>query len=77
MFRPISVNDAYGSILDQVLIGSRVGFTLWWTLGSDKVEVSVLLGEGMPSPTSFAVFLDGHWSEWGWERPSEGATTIA
>jgi type VI secretion system protein ImpM len=70
------MTGAYGQILDQVLVGSKVGFSLWWTLGSDKVRASVLLGSGMPGPTSFAAFLDGKWSEWGWKRPAEGETTL-
>ena len=69
--------DVYGQILDQVLVGSKMGFTLWWTLGSDQVHASVLLGAGMPAPQNFAAFLDGKWSDWGWERPAEGAATMA
>ena len=68
---------AYGYILDQVLIGSKTGFSLWWTLGSDKVKASVLLSADMPAPTNFAAFLDGNWGDWGWERPAEGQATLA
>ena len=67
---------AYGQILDRVLTGGGVGFTLWWTLGSEKVRASVLLGTGMPSAANFAAFLDGNWTEWGWEHPSGGEQTL-
>ncbi len=61
--------ETYGRILDQVVMGGSVRFSLWWTLGSERVQASVLLGEGLPLPGNFAAFLDGRWSDWGWERP--------
>lgn len=64
----------YAHILDRVLMGSDVRFSLWWTVGSEKVRASVLLGQGMPAPTNFAALLDGNWDEWGWERPSGTAS---
>jgi type VI secretion system protein ImpM len=67
--------STYAHILDRVLMGNNVAFSLWWTLGSDTVRASVLLGSGMPAPPNFAAFLDGRWDEWGWERPG-GSTTI-
>ena len=63
------LSDTYGRILDQVVMGGSVRFGLWWTLGSDKVSASVLLGTGLPPPANFAAFLDGQWSRWGWELP--------
>ena len=66
----------YARMLDQVLMGNNLQFSLWWTQGSDRVRPSVLLSPGMPAPPNFAAFLDGEWDEWGWERPGggEGAT---
>ena len=58
----------YARMLDQVLMGNNVPFSLWWTQGSDRVSPSVLLSPGMPAPPNFAAFLDGAWDEWGWER---------
>ncbi len=63
----------YARILDQVLMGNNLQFSLWWTLGSERVRPSVLLSPGMPEPPNFAAFLDGQWDEWGWERPGGGA----
>ncbi len=68
------LSATYAHILDRVLMGSNVRFSLWWTVGSEKVRASVLLGQGMPAPTNFAALLDGNWDEWGWERPSGTAT---
>jgi type VI secretion system protein ImpM len=36
----------------------------------------VLLNGGLPNPANFAAFLDGHWDEWGWERPGDGEATL-
>ena len=68
--------DTYAQILDQVVVGTEARFSLWWTLGSEQVDASLLIGAGLPSPTSFTAFLDGQWSQWGWERPRDGATAI-
>ena len=70
------MSATYAHILDRVLMGNNVEFSLWWTVGSEKVRASVLLGTGMPSPANFAAFLDGRWAEWGWERPDGPAATL-
>ena len=62
----------YARILDSVLMGNNVPFSLWWTQGSERVRPSVLLSPGMPAPPNFAAFLDGQWDEWGWEHPGAG-----
>ncbi len=66
----------YAQILDQVLMGNNVQFSLWWTLGSERVRPSVLLSAGLPAPANFAAFLDGQWDEWGWARPGDGQATL-
>ncbi|MQP66268.1 type VI secretion system-associated protein TagF [Niveispirillum sp. SYP-B3756] len=63
--------DTYGRLLDQVLIGFNNRFSLWWTSGSDRVASSLLIAPGLPAPQNFAAFMDGHWEEWGWERPAD------
>ena len=68
------LSATYAHILDRVLMGNDVQFSLWWTTGSEKVRPSVLLGAGMPAPANFSALLDGNWDEWGWERPSADAT---
>lgn len=70
------MSATYAQILDRVLMGNNVEFSLWWTVGSERVRASVLLGTGMPSPANFAAFLDGNWSAWGWERPDGPAATL-
>ena len=68
------MSPTYAKILDQVLMGGGRDFSLWWTLGSERVRPSVLLSPGLPAPVNFSAFLDGRWDEWGWERPGENVT---
>ena len=70
------MSQTYAHMLDRVLMGSGVEFSLWWTVGSDQVRASVLLGTGLPAPANFSAFLDGNWSEWGWEHPEGAAGTL-
>ncbi len=70
------MSPTYARMLDQVLMGNNVPFSLWWTQGSDRVRPSVLMSPGLPAPANFAAFLDGEWDEWGWERPGEGAAML-
>jgi type VI secretion system protein ImpM len=62
--------QAYGVILDQVLVGFNNRFSLWWSSGSERVPGSLLIAPGLPAPQNFAAFMDGDWDKWGWERPS-------
>ena len=71
------MSPTYARILDQVLMGHNVPFSLWWTQGSDKVRASVLLSGGLPAPVNFAAFLDGQWDEWGWGTPGDGQARLA
>jgi type VI secretion system protein ImpM len=55
-------------------VGFNNHFSLWWTTGSERVPASLLIAPGLPAPQNFAAFMDGRWSEWGWERPSSTIT---
>lgn len=68
--------ETYGRLLDQVLIGFNNRFSLWWTSGSDRVASSLLIAPGLPAPQNFAAFMDGHWEEWGWERPADSVLRL-
>jgi type VI secretion system protein ImpM len=42
----------------------------WWTDGSQYVEPSLLIGQGLPPPQTFAALLTGTWAEQGWRALS-------
>jgi type VI secretion system protein ImpM len=44
------------------------GDSLWWTLGSDRVEPAAVLAAALPAPAAFAAFLSGNWAMHGWHE---------
>ena len=67
---------AFDDILHLALGELFFGFSLWRSEGSDRVEPSLLLCQGLPPRAGFAAFLDGAWGRWGWrERPVPGDDT--
>jgi type VI secretion system protein ImpM len=73
MAEEADLGGAFDDLLDQALGELFFGFSLWRTQGSDRVEPSLLLCQGLPPRRGFAALLDGGWSRWGWrERPAPG-----
>jgi type VI secretion system protein ImpM len=67
---PIGSTDRIAGVFQQLvyhrLRASFEPLALWWTEGSSHVVPSCLITRGLPSPQSFASFLDGSWAERGW-----------
>jgi len=55
------------SLLHQTLGELFFAYSLWWSNGSQVVEPSVLLCQGLPPSAEFAGMLTGEWGRWGWE----------
>lgn len=54
------------------------GNSLWWTLGSERVEPVAVLAAALPAPVAFAAFLSGDWAMHGWHaRANEDAAGAA
>lgn len=58
-------------LLDTILAESllrRGGapYSLWWSEGSQTIQKSMLVHEGLPTARAFTAMLDGQWSRWGW-----------
>lgn len=65
-------------LLHQTLGEILFAYSLWWsTNGSDLVEPSVLLCQGLPPSAGFAGMLTGEWDCWGWEQTQVKATANA
>ncbi len=65
-----SVDDLYRGLADLVAIATRERWmqcNLWWTDGSDLVEPSLLVCDGLPAEDPFIALLDGTWAERGWQ----------
>lgn len=62
-----AIRAAAPALLDGVLAALRQHWTLWWTIGSEAVEPSLVGAAGLPPPGGFAALLDGQWEQWGWK----------
>ena len=51
--------------------------SLWWTDGSSLVQPSVLVCKGLPSAAGYSAFLDGAWSNWGWQDKGPQEVSIS
>ncbi|WP_133511547.1 type VI secretion system-associated protein TagF [Candidatus Thiosymbion oneisti] len=60
------------SLLHQTLGELFFAYSLWWSNGSEVVEPSVLLCQGLPPSAGFAGMLTGEWDQWGWEQTPAG-----
>lgn len=68
---PIGSHRQLPVVFEQ-LLGHRFGsahepYSIWWSDGSEMVEPSCLIVNGLPAPESFAALLDGSWSQASWE----------
>jgi type VI secretion system protein ImpM len=65
---PSSINSGHTlQGVNQVLLKKLLpAHSLWWSQGSERVEPSLLIAEGLPPVECFAGLLDGEWARWGW-----------
>lgn len=42
------------------------GHSIWASHGSERIQPSLLINEGLPPIESYSGLLDGNWSHWGW-----------
>ena len=56
------------SLLSQAWGELFFAYSLWWSTGSDIVEPSLLLCQGLPPTAGFSGMLAGDWGHWGWEQ---------
>lgn len=62
-----SINEILPCFLDNLLKEYCFAYSVWWTQGSEQVEPSLLICEGMPPFNGIAAMFDGDWQKWGWE----------
>ena len=73
-----AVDQAYRQLAERFLSASYRPFSLWWTSGSEDGAATFIACNGLPSVEGFAAFLDGRWSEWGWDgRPAAALAEAA
>lgn len=62
---PISV---YPHMLESLLVKSFRSYSVWSTLGSDRIAPCLFTVQGLPSATQIPAMLDGQWLEKGWPQ---------
>lgn len=63
---PADIRAACPALLQHALEQVFCGYSLWWSSGSDRVEPSFLVCQGLPSPESVGALLAGDWEARGW-----------
>lgn len=72
MDAPTSLPGHSSSLLDTLLRETCFAYSLWWTEGSEAVDSSLLITQGLPPVESTVALYDGNWKRWGWlDRQSE------
>ncbi len=54
-------------LLHQTLTSRLGNYSCWWGVGSDRVESSLLITEGLPNSGQFSAMLTGDWTKGGWD----------
>jgi len=67
---PVHENESLGVVYPE-LVNSMLNtfypsYSVWRTLGSEKIPPSFVITEGLPPHKSVATFMDGEWDKRGW-----------
>ena len=65
--RTKSVGAGFAPLINQQLLGVFPQYSIWWNVGSEETDPSLVLCNGLPQIGGFAALLDGRWQQWGWE----------
>ena len=63
---PSSTNAA---LLDWLMSKQYPSYSLWHSKGSDRVQPSFLISQGLPKLDGAAAMLQGDWQQWSWSMP--------
>ena len=59
----------YSWLLDSSLRESLTSYSVWSTLGSQRVQPCLFNCRGLPQMRGIAAMMDGQWDFWGWHEP--------
>jgi type VI secretion system protein ImpM len=66
--QPPDMQAIMPDLLSQAVSTVFFAYSLWWTSGSDRVEPSFLVCQGLPPTEGFSALMDGNWARWGWQE---------
>ncbi|MCG8671488.1 MAG: type VI secretion system-associated protein TagF [Pseudomonadales bacterium] len=56
-------------LLDSFLQQRLPSYSLWWSIGSERVAPNFSVSSHLPPPQCFSGMLDGQWQSWNWNTP--------
>ena len=59
----------YSYMLDTSLRKAFSSYSVWTTLGSERVEPCMFSVQGLPTIDGIPAMLDGEWQHWQWNQP--------
>jgi type VI secretion system protein ImpM len=65
---PASLGAFYPRFLPYLMKKMLFAYSLWWTEGSEKIEPSLLISQGLPQIRGACGLIDGAWKHHGWEE---------
>ena len=74
MPNPNALRTLYPDLARQLLKELFFAYSLWWTSGSNRIEASLLICQGLPPLDGFSALLSGTWQERGWQEKTLGPT---
>lgn len=69
-------SSTHAALLDWFMSKRYASYSLWHSKGSDRVQPSFLISQGLPSLGGAAGMLQGDWQHWNWKVPFELATDV-
>ncbi len=65
---PGTLVSAAPELSRQLLRELFFGYSVWWSAGSERIDSSLLLCQGLPPHEGFAALLAGDWPRRGWQE---------
>jgi len=60
------LKEMFSLFLNSRFFEANNEVSIWWSEGSEQVEASAVIHQGMPSKEHAMAFFDGQWQKWGW-----------
>ncbi|MEI6987130.1 MAG: type VI secretion system-associated protein TagF [Rhodospirillaceae bacterium] len=57
---------SYPALIHDLAATLPERFSLWWTLGAQRVRPTLVVADGLPKADAITAFYDGAWDYWGW-----------
>lgn len=64
-----STQQSFSSVLHELLLQQYPSYSLWWSMGSERVRPVQLVSGHLPSPQCYTALLSGDWEGCGWDIP--------